>query len=552
MGVAMKHLFSRDHKIIAQQFLWLGLAFLLVGGVMAILIRYQLSNPRNGIISPDNYQSLFTMHGTIMIFFAVTPILIGAFGNFTIPLQIGARDMAFPTLNLLSFWTQFVASLLIAASIFAPGGAAKAGWTSYPPLAGLTGTPNVGQSLFTLALFVSGCATVMGAVNYLTTIIRERAPGMHFFRLPLTTWGFFLTSVLNALFVPVLGSAMLLLYLDRTFGTRFFEAGARITSGGDPMLYQHLFWIFGHPEVYILILPVWGIIGDLLSFFARKPAYGYRVTVFSMIAVTVLSGLVYGHHMYVTAMSPMLGQAFMVLTLIISLPAMILFLNWLHTLWRGNISLTPPMLFALGVVFVFGLGGLSGLYLADIPQDVYLHDTYFVVGHFHLIMAAAVFLGSFAAIYFWFPKMYGRSMSASLGKWHFWLSFVPINLVFGGMLVAGNGGMQRRLFNPAEYETFAHLMRLQKGISHIAYLLFAAQLIFVFNFLYSRFRGPRAEQNPWRVGTLEWTSADSPPHAHNFAIIPTVLHGPHELSHPALDDKDWLGQAEPLPVKPVK
>jgi cytochrome c oxidase subunit 1 len=460
--------------------------------------------------------------------------------------------MAFPTLNMLSVWTQLFASALVVGSLLAPGGAATAGWTSYPPLATTLGTPNLGQTLFTLALFFTGAATVMGAINYLTTVIRLRAPGMGYFKLPLTVWGLWLTSILNALFVPVLGSAMLLLFLDRCCGTRFFVSAAMVQRGGDPLLYQHLFWIFGHPEVYILILPVWGIIGDLLSFFARKPAYGYRVTVVAMCAVTLLSGLVYGHHMYVTAMSPLLGQAFMVLTLIISLPAMVLFLNWMHTLWRGAIRLTVPMLFALGVVFVFGLGGLSGLYLADIPQDVYLHDTYFVVGHFHLIMAAAVFLGSFAAIYFWFPKMYGKQLNATLGKLHFWFSFVPINIVFFGMLIIGNAGMQRRLWDPSVYETFRHLVPLQKAISHVAYLLFAAQLLFIWNFIAALVRGKSAAENPWQVGTLEWTCAATPPKPHNFDVIPTVLHGPHELSHPALESKDWLGQAEPLPAKAVK
>jgi cytochrome c oxidase subunit 1 len=549
----MRYVFARDHKVIAQQFLWLGLSFLLLGGVLAILMRYQLAHPQSGLVSPDAYQTLFTMHGTIMIFFAVTPILIGAVGNFCIPLQIGARDMAFPTLNMLSFWTQLVASGLIVASLLSPGGAAKAGWTSYPPLSTTLGMPSLGQSLFTLALFVTGSATVMGAINYLTTVIRLRAPGMTFFRLPLTVWGLWLTSILNALFVPVLGTAMLLLLIDRTLGTRFFVNAAMLQHGGDPMLYQHLFWIFGHPEVYILILPVWGVISDLLAFFARKPAYGYRVTVMAMIAVTMLSGLVYGHHMFVTAMSPLLGQGFMILTLVISVPAMVLFLNWMHTLWRGAIRLTVPMLFSLGVVFVFGLGGLSGLYLADIPQDVYLHDTYFVVGHFHLIMAAAVFLGSFAAIYFWYPKMYGKALNPLLGKLHFWFSFVPINIVFFGMLIIGNAGMQRRLWDPSQYETFRHLLPLQKAISHTAYLLFAAQLLFIWNFISGLIGKKRAPDNPWQVGTLEWTCAATPPQPHNFDVIPTVLHGPHELSHPALDGKDWLGQAEPLPpVKPVK
>ncbi len=546
-------MFSRDHKVIARQFLWLGLVFLLVGGLMAMVMRWNLAYPGRPlplfgyVVTPSSYTTLFTLHGTIMIFFAVTPLLIGAFGNFCIPLQVGARDMSFPTLNMLSFWTQVAASLVLVAGWLAPSGGPKTGWTGYPPLSTTVGTPGAGQTLWTVALVLAGASTTMGAVNYITTVVRERAPGMTMFRLPLTIWGLWLTAILNALFVPVLGVAVLLLLCDRLFGTHFFVAGAMVRAGGDPLLYQHLFWIFGHPEVYILILPVWGVVGDLLSFFARKPAYAYRVTVLSMIAVTVLSGLVYGHHMFVAGMRPMLGQGFMVLTLLISAPAMMLFLNWMHTLWRGAIRLTVPMLFALGVLFVFGIGGLTGLFLADIPQDVYLHDTFFVVGHFHLIMAAAVFLGSFAAIYFWFPKMFGRTMSPALGKWHFALTLPTLVVIFVGMLFIGNAGMQRRLYDPSVYELFRPLRRWNVALTHTAWLLLAGQLLFVWNFFASLLRGKPAEQNPWQVGTLEWTHATSPPAPHNFAEVPTVRHGPHEFNHPQLDGKDWLGQAERLP-----
>ncbi|HXU73265.1 MAG TPA: cbb3-type cytochrome c oxidase subunit I [Polyangia bacterium] len=549
-------IFSRDHKVIARQFLWLGLAFLAVGGAMAIVIRWSLAYPGRAIagyvVTPSSYTTLFTMHGTIMIFFAVTPILIGAFGNFLIPLQLGARDMSFPTLNMVSFWTQLVASIVAVAAWLVPA-SANAGWTGYPPLSTPVGTPGIGQTLWTLALILAGASTTMGAVNYITTVLRERAPGMTLMRMPLTIWGLWLTSILNALFVPVLGAAMLLLLSDRLFGTHFFVAGVMVRAGGDPLLYQHLFWIFGHPEVYILILPVWGIVGDLISFFARKPAYGYRMSVISMATVTVLSSLVYGHHLFVAAMTPMLGRAFMVLTLLISAPAMILFLNWMHTLWRGSIRLEVPMLFTLGVLFVFGVGGLTGLFLADIPQDVYLHDTFFVVGHFHLIMAAAVFLGSFAAIYFWFPKMFGRSMSRTLGTIHFAITLPCLVVIFGGMLLLGNAGMQRRLYDPSAYELFRPLRPWNVALTHTAFLLAAAQLLFVWNFFASLLRGKPATDNPWSVGTLEWTHTTTPPGPHNFAEIPTVRHGPHEFNHPQLDgdgDKDWLGQAEKLPGDP--
>jgi cytochrome c oxidase subunit 1 len=553
-----RYVFSRDHKVIAKQFLWLGLIFLLIGGTLAMLIRWQLAHPGQpfpllgklvfpgGIVTPAAYTSLFTMHGSIMIFFAITPILIGAFGNFCIPLQIGARDMAFPTLNLLSFWTQLAASVVLFVSMFLPT-VASAGWTAYPPLSTQLGTPGLGQTLWPVAIFLVGASTIMGAINYITTVIRLRAPGMTFFRLPLTVWGLWLTAILNALFVPVLGAAAILLFLDRVFGTHFFLAGAMVKGGGDPLLFQHLFWIFGHPEVYILILPVWGIISDLLSFFARKPAYGYRVTALSLVAITVLSAVVYGHHMFATSMSPLLGQGFMVLTMIISVPASMLFINWLGTIFRGSLQFTAPMLFSLGVVFVFGLGGLTGLYLADIPIDLYLHDTYFVVGHFHLTMAAAVFLGSFAAIYFWYPKMFGRMYDERLAKLHFWLSFVPINVIFCGMLLLGNAGMQRRLYNPSEYATFRHLFGTNRFLSHTAYLLFFGQIPFVWTFLRSLWRGPKAKENPWQVGTLEWTCASSPPQHHNFDVIPTVRSGPHELSNPKVTAQDWLAQTEAVP-----
>jgi cytochrome c oxidase subunit 1 len=555
-----RRIFSTDHKVIAKQFLFLGLAFLAVGGAMALLIRWQLGNPgravpgvgrilfgrSGGVISPAAYTSLFTMHGTIMIFFAVTPILIGGFGNFCVPLLIGARDMAFPTLNMLSFWTMAAATGTLVASFFVPQGAPQAGWTAYATLSTAIGTPGVGQTLWVVAIYLNGSASIMGAVNYITTIIRERAPGMGYFRMPITVWGFLLTSVLQALFVPVLAAAMVLLFFDRVFGTQFFIAGATVKGGGDPILYQHLFWLFGHPEVYILILPAWGIVSDLLAFFARKPAYGYYITVYALIGIVVLSSVVYGHHMFTTGMSPLLGESFMVLTMIISVPTVLLFVNWLGTIWRGALRLQAPMLYCLGLVFTFAIGGLTGLFLADVVADVYLHDTYFVVGHFHLIMAAALLLATFAAITFWFPKMFGRMMSERLGKLHFWLTIVMLNLVFCGQLALGYAGMQRRLYDPSVYEILRPLYPLNRLISQIAFFLVCAQLIFVWNFFWSLFRGAPAPPNPWQVGTLEWT-LPSPPPEHNFERIPTVLRGPHELGNPAVRarlGKDWLAQDE--------
>ena len=567
-GFWRRFVFSTDHKVIARQFLWAGLVFLLVGGLLAMMIRWQWAFPgkpvpvlgqillrdQGGAIGPATYMTIFTTHGLIMIFFAITPILIGAMGNFCIPLMIGARDMAFPKLNMLSFWTFALSLGLVVASLFGELGSAGAGWTTYPPLSTNVGTPGNGQTFMVAAIFVTGVSTIMGGINYVTTVIRFRAPGMGYMRIPLTVWGLWLTAILNVLFVPVLGSATLLLLLDRVFGTQFFIAGASaVKGGGDPIVFQHLFWIFGHPEVYILILPAWGIIGDLLPFFSRKPANWYRGSVYSMCAVTILSAAVYGHHMFITGMNPLLGQGFMLLTLIISVPAEVLFLNWLRTMWQGSIRLAVPMLFALGMVFVFGLGGLTGLYLGAVAPDIYLHDTMFVVGHFHFTMAAASLLASFAGIYFWFPKMFGRNMDERLGKIHFWMSAVFITLVFSGQLLAGYAGQHRRLYDPYQYSFLKHLHPLNRWTSYAAFLLLLGQAAFIVNFFKSVFAGSKAEANPWQVGTLEWFTSSPPPH-HNYDVIPTVLRGPHELGNPEVREKlgrDFIGQAEELPQTPA-
>ncbi len=562
-----KHVFSIDHKVIARQFLWAGLLFLLVGGTLAMMIRWQWGFPyakvpilgdvflraNGGLIGPATYQKIFTMHGLIMIFFAVTPVLIGTFGNFLIPLMIGARDMAFPKLNMYSFWTFAISQLLVVASFLVDLGTAGAGWTTYPPLATNIGTPGAGQTLVVAALFVTGVSSTMGAINYVTTVIRLRAPGMTWMRLPLTIWGLWLTAILNALFVPVLGSAALLLLLDRSFGTQFFIAGAAaVRGGGDPILYQHLFWIFGHPEVYIMILPAWGILGDVLSFFARKPHHWYRGSVWAMVAVTVLSAMVYGHHMFMTGMSPLLGEAFMLFTLTISVPSMIVVLNWLFTIWKGSIRFTTPMLFALGTMFVFGVGGLTGLFLGDISMDLYLHDTMFVVGHFHFTMAAASFMGAMTGLYFWFPKMYGRALDERLGKVHFWFSLVGFTLVFGGQLLVGWAGQQRRLFDPFQYTFIQGLRGLNRGTSIVAFVLFAGQFAFVWNFFRTVFgKAEPAGANPWEATTLEWTDTTSPPPFHNFDVIPRVVRGPHEFGSPEVKrllGRDWVGQAEKVPA----
>jgi len=558
-GLWRRYVFSLDHKVIGKQYLWASLVFLAVGGVLAMVIRWQWAYPGEavpivgnvlfsesaGAVTPATYPMVFTNHGLIMIFWAVTPLLLGAFGNYAIPLQIGARDMAFPVLNMLSFWVFFASQVLVIASLMMPLGMASSGWTMYPPLSGPEATPGHGQTLMLLALFVAGVATILGALNYVVTVIRFRAEGMTWTRLPLAVWGQWLTAILNLLFVPVLGAAAILLLLDRTVGTSFFAAGG-LGEGGDPLLYQHLFWIFGHPEVYILILPVWGIVGDLLSVFARKPAYWYRGTVGAMIAVAVLSGLVYGHHMYQTGMNPVLGMSFEVLTLAISFPAVVMFTNWLLTLWRGSLRATVPMLFALGTAWVFGIGGLTGLALGAISTDIYLHDTLWVVGHFHLTMASASFLGALAALHYWFPKMFGRELSPTLGKIHFWGTVVTMTATFGLMHLAGYAGQHRRLFDPFEYQFLAGLADLNRLTSYFAFALGAFQLVFVVDVFRGVFAGRVAADNPWGAATLEWTVASPPPH-HNFDEYPRVVRGPHEYSDPAgaaALGRDWIAQDE--------
>ncbi len=556
-----KYVFSYDHKVIGKQFLWYGIFFLFVGGLMALMIRWTQAYPgeafpvigsflfpeTGGVIPPDTYAMLFTLHGTIMIFYAITPILIGAFGNFCIPLMIGARDMAFPLLNMLSFHIAAVSGIILLSSLFFPLGGAAGGWTSYPTLSTLIGSAGSGQTLWCLAIFVLGVSSTMGAVNYITTVISFRAPGMGYFDMPLTIWGLWLTAILNAIFLPVLGAGVLLLIFDRVFGTTFFLAGAAATSGtGDPILFQHVFWIFGHPEVYILILPAWGIVSDILSFFSRKPAFGAKSTALAMTTISILSTVVYGHHMFTTQMSPLLTQTFMTLTMTISIPSAVLFANWLGTLYKGSIRFDTPMLFSLGVVFVFGLGGLTGLYLGTVSTDLYLHDTYFVVGHFHYTMAASVLLGGYAATYFWFPKMFGRMLDETLGKIHFWGSMIGLNGIFFGMMVMGFAGMHRRLYNPFVYEHLEKLLPISTVVTWSAILMGFAQIPFVINCIISMRSKKQAPSNPWNVGTLEWT-LPSPPIHYNFEEIPTVKCGPHEFGNPNLPEgKDFQYQTEDL------
>jgi cytochrome c oxidase subunit 1 len=557
-GFIRKYIFSLDHKTIGKQFLTTGLSMLVIGGVLALLVRWELAWPEtpvpgfhwvpqplmfDGIIPPDTYNAFFTMHATIMIFFAVMPILVGCFGNFLIPLMIGARDMAFPFLNMLSFWVAVVANVIMLASFFVTGGAAAAGWTSYPPLSDVPAYSGVywGQNLWCISLIVLGISSLMGSVNYITTIINMRAPGMTWFRLPLTIWALFITAILLLLALPVLTAGLGMLLFDRIAGTHFFLPD----GGGEPLLWQHVFWFFGHPEVYILILPAMGIASDILAVFSRKPIFGYKAMAFSMMAIAGLSWIVWGHHMFQSGMSPVLGTSFMMSTMVIAVPSAIKTFNWLGTLWRGNIRFTTPMLFALGFVSMFVIGGLSGIYMASTPVDIYIHDTYYIVAHIHYVVFGGSMFGAFAAIYYWFPKMFGRMMNERLGKVHFWLTLIGFNLTFFPMHILGIGGHMRRIYNPTQYDFLLPLQPVNVLITRGALLLGFAQLFLVVNFFWSLFAGERAPRNPWHANTLEWEAPTPPPHGNFPGPLPTVYRGPYEYSSPLVAE-DYLPQARRL------
>ncbi|MEX2559557.1 MAG: cbb3-type cytochrome c oxidase subunit I [Pirellulales bacterium] len=560
------YIFSLDHKVIGVQFLFSTLLWFMVGGLLALAVRWQLAWPWSempiagrlfpeGQISPEFYTMLFTMHASIMIFFVIIPILAGAFGNFLIPLMIGAEDMAFPTLNMLSYWFMWPAFIFMTASFFVTGGASNAGWTGYPPLSAIQGAaPGSlnGQTLWLLGLVFVGISSMMGSVNYMTTIIQMRAPGMTMFRLPMTIWAMFITAILQAFALPVLTAALFMQLLDRTVRTGFFipeglivnnmEAGA---GGGQPLLWQHLFWFYSHPAVYIMILPAMGMVSDMISCFARKPLFGYKPMVYSIAGIAGLGFIVWGHHMFMSGMNPWLGATFMVSTMMIALPSAIKVFNWLGTLWGGRIQFATPMLFALSFVSMFIIGGLSGIFMAATPVDIFIHDTYFIVAHIHYVLFGGTAFGVFGAIYFWFPKMFGRMMNEFWGKVHFFFSFIFFNGTFYTMHILGAGGFPRRLADPYHYETFRHMLGMNQFISLCAFGMGAAQIIFAANFIYSIFFGPKAGRNPWHANSLEWT-APSPPGHGNFEDQPIVYRGPYEYGSPEVD-QDYYPQNRPPP-----
>jgi cytochrome c oxidase subunit 1 len=556
-----KYIFSTDHKIIGIQFLFVSLFFLLVGGVLAMQIRWQLGFPGEpmpgggllpetmasaGILLPEYYVQLVSMHGTFMVFFAIMPLLVGVYANFLIPLKLGAHDMAFPRLNMASFWLALLAGLIMFASLFVPEGAIRSGWTNYAPLAARPDYSGVtlGQIFWCVSIVVLGLSSVLGSINYITTVINHRAPGMTWFRMPLSVWALFITAILGVLALPVLQGAAILLLFDQTIGTHFFDP----LQGGQALLWQHLFWFFGHPEVYILILPAMGMVSDMIANGSRKPIFGYHSMVFAIIGIGFLGWIVWGHHMFMSGMNPTLGSSFMISTLVIAVPSAIKVFNWMGTMWRGNLKFHVPMLNAVAFVAMFVIGGLSGVFMAATPVDIFIHDTYFIVAHIHYVLFGGSLFALFGAFTYWYPKMFGRMMNERWGKIHFWLTFLFYNLTFFPMHNIGMAGHMRRIYDPTEYAFLAPLQPLNQFISISAFLLFAVQAIFAANFLISLWRGKRAEQNPWEDNGLEWSLPSPAPHG-NWERVPTVYRGPYEFSAPeAPAGRDYLPQYEKLPT----
>ena len=557
-GFIRRYVFSLDHKVIGLQYYFLALSAVFVGMFLSLLMRIHLiwpnvSLPLIGAIKPETYLSLLTMHGTIMVFFVLTTAPQSGFGNYFLPIQIGAPDMAFPVLNMLSFWTTLLAYIVMLAAFFVTGGAPLHGWTGYAPLSALPNAgpgEQLGADLWVTSIAIFCVASLMGALNFITTVLDLRAKGMTLMRMPLTVWSWFITAILGLLAFGVLLSAGILLLLDRNVGTSFYVPLVVVNGqvmghkGGSPLLWQHLFWFFGHPEVYIAILPGMGVASQLLSTFSRKPIFGYRAMVYAIMAIGLLGFMVWGHHMFMSGMSPYSAFAFSLMTMSIGVPSAIKTFNWLGTLWGGRIRLYTPMLFAIGFVSLFVSGGLSGPFLAQPVLDIPLHDTYFVVGHFHLIMGVAAIFGIFGATYYWFPKMFGRMMNETLGKWHFVLTFIGTYCIFMPMHYLGMAGQTRRYsqFTEVAYQT--KLLPLQTFMTYAAFVTIGAQFIFVFNLFWSMKKGPKASDNPWEATTLEWTTATPPPHDNFAGQIPVVNHGPYEYSVPGAP-RDFTMQTDP-------
>lgn len=556
-----KYIFSTDHKVIGIQYGITALLFLLFGFGLIMLLRYQLAYPNQpipgfgwlfketmGIMPPEFYNQLGAMHGTIMVFLGIVPLAVGAFGNYFMPLQIGAPDMAFPKLNMMSYWVYLVGGIVMLASFFVPGGAANSGWTSYPPLSVIA---TMGQTMWLFSMVFLITSSLLGSVNFITTIVLMRAKGLSFFRLPFFVWAQFVTAFLLLLAFPPLEGAAILQLMDRLAGTSFFMPTGLVVSGqpmdisggGNAILWQHLFWFLAHPEVYVLILPAMGIVAEIIACNTRKPLYGYKSLVYSSLFLGFMSFVVWAHHMFLTGMGTVLSNFFMTTTMIISIPSVVILTVLILTLWGGSIRFNVPMLFAISFLPMFGIGGLTGLPLGLNATDIHLHDTYYVIGHFHYVVAPGTIFALFAGIYHWFPKITGRKMNSLLGKIHFWPSLFFMNGIFMPMFIYGAAGVSRRLYDPTIYAHAQPVQWLNVVMSYSAWALAIAQIPFVINFFLSIFKGEKVEENPWEATTLEWAAPSPPPHG-NFATVPEVHRGPYEYSVPG-QDKDFSPQHLP-------
>ncbi|MEB8346828.1 cbb3-type cytochrome c oxidase subunit I [Flavobacteriaceae bacterium KMM 6898] len=549
-----KYIFSQDHKMIAKQYLITGLIMGFIGIAMSLLFRMQLAWPGEsfqifesilgkwapgGVMDADVYLALVTIHGTIMVFFVLTAGLSGTFSNLLIPLQIGARDMASGLLNMISYWLFFLSSIIMLSSLFLEAGPAAAGWTVYPPLSALPMAQSgsgMGMTLWLISMAIFIASSLLGSLNYIVTVINLRTKGMSMTRLPLTIWAFFVTAVIGVISFPVLFSAALLLIMDRSFGTSFFLSDIFIQGevlhyqGGSPVLYEHLFWFLGHPEVYIVILPAMGIVSEVMAVNSRKPIFGYRAMIASILAIAFLSTIVWGHHMFISGMNPFLGSVFTFTTLLIAIPSAVKAFNWITTLWKGNLQLNPAMLFSIGMVSTFISGGLTGIILGDSTLDINVHDTYFVVAHFHLVMGISAIYGLFAGVYHWFPKMFGKMMNKNMGYIHFWITAVCSYGVFFPMHFVGMAGVPRRYYQNTAFPMFDDLTDVQILITTFALIAGVAQIVFLANFIHSIFYGKKAEQNPWKANTLEWTTPVEHMHGNWPGKIPEVHRWAYDYS----------------------
>jgi cytochrome c oxidase subunit 1 len=560
-----KYIFSQDHKMISKQYLITGLFMGIIGIGMSLIFRMQLAWPDkqfpiyevllgkwglDGVMDPSVYLALVTIHGTIMVFFVLTAGLSGTFSNLLIPLQIGARDMASGFLNMVSYWLFFLSSLIMVMSLFVEAGPASAGWTIYPPLSALPQAipgSGAGMTLWLVSMAIFIASSLLGSLNYIVTVINLRTKGMSMTRLPLTIWAFFVTAIIGVVSFPVLLSAALMLIMDRSFGTSFFLSDIYIAGevlhhqGGSPVLYEHLFWFLGHPEVYIVLLPALGITSEVIATNARKPIFGYRAMVASIIAIAFLSTIVWGHHMFISGMNPFLGSVFTFTTLLIAIPSAVKAFNYITTLWKGNLQMNPAMLFSIGLVSTFITGGLTGIILGDSALDINVHDTYFVVAHFHLVMGISALYGLFAGVYHWFPKMFeGRMMNKNLGYVHFWVTAIGAYGVFFPMHFIGMAGLPRRYYTNTAFPYFDDLADVNVIITVFAFISAAAQLVFLYNFISSMFFGKVGPKNPWKSNTLEWTAEVEHIHGNWDGPIPSVYRWAYDYSKRNEDDSDYV------------